>query len=179
MPLSKTLIELHLTATLTDERRSEVISQNFWKLWVAPRVSLEPMSGRLVHELNDTAVARARAGESILVWLKAPDPRFSRDLPFWREAIHVFEGHPLWERVPHPGYADMRFFSVATDFALNLDRLAATLGPGTDLRPVWRRFDARQLFWSEYIVEARLGAGKLTLTTLRFAGGLGIQPDTL
>jgi hypothetical protein len=113
------------------------------------------------------------------VHLAEPAPALCHRVPFWREAIHVFQPHALWERVPHPGYADMRFFSVATDFALDLEHLAASLGPGAQVAPVWRRFDARALTWLDYLADVRLGSGRLLLTTLRLDGGLGSQPQGL
>ncbi len=100
-------------------------------------------------------------------------------MPFWREAIHVFEPHPIWERVPQPGYADMRFFSIASDLALDVDLLRGVLGSDAVLRPVWRRFDARKMTWADYMLEAQVGAGRLMITTLRLGGGLGRQPHSL
>jgi hypothetical protein len=81
--------------------------------------------------------------------------------------------------VSHPGFADMRFFSIATDFAMDITALTALLGDTAQVTHMWRRFDARAMTWADYLVEARVGAGRLYITTLRFAGGLGAQPDTL
>jgi hypothetical protein len=134
---------------------------------------------QLSSALTTDVLARVRSGESCVVWLRSPDPRFTRALPFWREAVHVFEPHPIWDQVPQPGFADMRFFSVATDFAIDTEKLADLLGPQAEIKPAWRRFDARQMFWTDYIVEAKIGSGRLIVTTLRFAGGLGVQPDSL
>jgi hypothetical protein len=134
----------------------------------------------LVHQLTDDLLAQVKGGARAVVWLKEPDTRFTRQMPFWREAIHVFaEGHPLWERVPHEGHADMRFFSVATDWAIDLPSLQAVVGAEAALTPVWRRFDARKMMWAEYVVAASLGQGRMFVSTLPFAGGLGHQPDTL
>jgi hypothetical protein len=132
----------------------------------------------LSEAVSAEVLERTRAGGRGLVWLRRYDSRFTRRLAFWREAIHVFEPHRLWERAPQAGYADMRFFSVATDIALDLGRLQDWLGPAARCRPVWRRFDARQLTWAEHVVEVEYGAGRLFLTGLRFEGGLGQQPDT-
>lgn len=129
-------------------------------------------------ELTDDLLARVRAGASALVWLTQPDARFCRLAPFWREAIHVFEGHALWERVPHDNYADMRFFSLATDIAPDPRRLAATLGGKARLTYAWRRFDARALTWADYLIDAALDRGRMFISTLGFAGGLGCQPNT-
>jgi hypothetical protein len=128
----------------------------------------------LTNELLDWV----RAGGSAVLWQREPDRAFTRSVPFWREAIHVFNPHPVWDNVPHPGYADLRFFGVATDFALDREALQNVLGAEASLRPIWRRFDARAMTWAEYVVEVQLGAGRLVVSTLRFEGGLGYQPDT-
>ncbi len=135
-------------------------------------------------ELTAALLERVRDGARALLSLVQPDTRFTVSVPFWREAIHVFEPHPIWEAVPHPGHADLRFFSIATDFAVDPAQLAQHLSlssPGRgdqEVRAAWRRFDARQLTWSAYAVEVALGSGHLLVTTLRFEGGLGSQPVT-
>jgi hypothetical protein len=118
-----------------------------------------------------------RNGRDGVLWQTHPDRRYTRRLPFWREAIHTFRPHSLWSLVPQPGYADMRFFSVASDLALDLPALQTILGPTAQCRPVWRRFDARSLTWADYIVEVQYGTGRLFVSSLRFAGGLGHQPQ--
>ncbi len=179
LPLAAGLLELRLIAALQNEPGSAILAQNVWPLWAAPHAPAVETKNRIEFELTEAALSRVYAGDSLLVWLNSPDARFTRALPFWREAIHVFEPSPLWDSVPQPGYADMRFFSLATDFAIEPDKLKALLGVEATLTPIWRRFDARQLFWSDYIVAARYGAGRMILTSLRFAGGLGCQPQTL
>jgi len=129
-------------------------------------------------DLTADLLTLVRSGARALLWQREPDPRFTRSLPFWREAIHVFEPHPSWDSVPHADYADMRFFGIATDFALDLPALAGLLGPEAHCRPLWRRFDARKMTWADYLIEVELGEGKLLVTTLRFDGGLGAQPNT-
>ncbi len=118
------------------------------------------------------------AGGQGVWWVTGPTRLVTKGLAFWRDAIHVFEPDPLWERVPHPGWADMRFFSVATDLALDSAGIEAYL-PTARCRPVWRRFDARALTWADYLVEVQFGAGRFWASTLRFAGGLGRQPAGL
>ncbi len=156
-------------------------AQNAWHLWAVPRIdvaALETAAARLDRGLSDDVLRRVRAGETALVWLRQPDPRFTTHAPFWREAIHVFEPHPIWDAIPHAGHADLRFFGLATDVAIDPEKLRALAGRGAEIKPVWRRFDARVMTWSEYLVEVRCGAGRLLLSTLRFEGGSGRQPSS-
>jgi hypothetical protein len=104
----------------------------------------------LAETLSHEFLEWVSAGGQGVWWVTGPGRLVTKKLPFWREAIHVFERHPLWERVPHPGYADMRFFSVATDLALDSAGIEAHL-PTARCRPVWRRFDARALTWADYL----------------------------
>jgi hypothetical protein len=131
----------------------------------------------LAHEVSAMLLEQVRNGRTGLLWFTQPDRRYTRRLPFWREAIHVFEPHALWSLVPHPGHADLRFFSVATDVALDLPALQALFGPGAQCRPLWRRFDARSLTWAEYLGEVQYGRGRCFISSLRFEGGLGCQPE--
>lgn len=133
----------------------------------------------LAGELSEALLGFIRRGGKALLWQKEPDSRFTRPMPFWREAIHVFEPHALWQRVPHAGYADMRFYSVATEFALEAPRLAGLLGDDAQITPVWRRFDARAMTWADYLLDVQLGSGRLFVSSLRFEGGLGDQPNAL
>jgi hypothetical protein len=195
-------VELALSA-----RGAEAPLRNEWRLWVVPQTTFPPvvevepaLLGQLNLErvdrnvrlaapvaasenpllagtLSEALLARVARGGQAVLWLREPVAGSTRALPFWREAIHVFEPHALWQRVPHAGYADMRFFSVASDLALDLAGLQAALGPDAKLRPVWRRFDARSLYWAEYLVAVQYGLGRLWVTSLGLRGGLGRQPD--
>jgi hypothetical protein len=144
--------------------------------FVVPSES-KPGTPLLTNVLDDRLLDWVAQGGHAVLWQAQPDDRFTRTLPFWREAIHAFEPHPLWDRVPQAGYADMRFFSVANDVATDLPALSSLLGPSAHARPVWRRFDARSLFWAEYLVDVEFGAGRLWVSSLRFEGGQGRQPD--
>lgn len=72
----------------------------------------------------------------------------------------------------------MRFFGIATDLALDTAVVRALLPVDAEVCEVWRRFDARLLTWHAYLIEARIGSGRLFFSTLRFAGGAGAQPDS-
>jgi hypothetical protein len=98
--------------------------------------------------------------------------------PFWRESIRLIYPHPLWDGFPHRGYTDSQFYSLATDYAFDHERLAAFPGV-TAITPILRRLDARLFTLAEYLVELRIGAGVALASTLRFAGGAGDQVQGL
>ena len=140
----------------------------------------------LPSQIDAALLSDVSAGASAIVWLPAVHSSFTHPMPFWRESIHVFQPHPFWEHVPQDGFADMRFFSVATDFAIDLVKLHGWIehnclceNNAIELTPIWRRFDARAMVWHDYLVEVRVGRGRLFISTLRFAGGLGQQPHGL
>jgi hypothetical protein len=164
------------------------LTQNTWSLWSVPKQPID--FSRVVYGLSDEAIARAQQGQRLLAWLREPDERLTQPMPFWREAIHVLPGQMPGtsdsEIAEVPGIfgihgADLRYFGVATDFAMNLAKVRQALATWgvSNVRPVWRRFDARATTWAEYVIEAHVGAGSLVLSTLRFAGGLGAQPSSL
>lgn len=95
--------------------------------------------------------------------------------PFWRESIKLLYDHPALADFPHRGHADLQFYHLATDHALDSARLAHLLSGGDSLRPIIRRLDARLFTLSEYLVELKLGRGVLLASTLRFWGGAGDQ----
>lgn len=134
--------------------------------------------------IDAALMERIRAGHTQAVWVRDATA-FTRNMPFWRESIHVFAPHPYWNGLPQQGYADEHFFSVATELALTIPHLHQWLTQDClcedgelEIRPIWRRFDARAMTWAEYLLEVRYGQGRLYLSTLRFAGGLGNQPNS-
>lgn len=102
-----------------------------------------------------------------------------RPCPFWREAIKLLYDHPILEKFPHRKYVDLQFYHLATDYALDTDRIAALLADVRQIRPVIRRLDARQFTLLDYLVELRIGQGILLASTLRFGGGAGDQVQGL
>jgi hypothetical protein len=134
-----------------------LVAHNIWPLWVVPAL-----------DVAELLLSPA------LFWLDVIDLRFCFPQPFWREAIHVNMF------LNQNAYANVSWYGIATDTTLDADRLATTLGVRPNaIRPRWRRFDARAMTWSDYVVDVRLGRGLLRLTTLRCAGGLGHQPNSL
>jgi Glycosyl hydrolases family 2 len=99
------------------------------------------------------------------------------ELPFFREAMRLFEDHGSWGAFPHEKTTDFLFYGLASDCAFEPELLAQVLG--VPLVPLLTRVDARTSALHAYACEAQVGAGKLLLTTLRPYGGLGDQPSGL
>jgi len=163
----------------------------------APDASEVAVETRLTNAILD----EVDLGRCALIWLCSPDCtpsrvqgrapgvepeyEFVQPMPFWREAIHVFT--PPFRRLSGLGplpHADMRFYGVATDMTIDVIHLQEWLArwrPATQphIQPLWRRFDARRMVWHDYVLDVYIGRGVARLVTLRLAGGLGDQPDTL
>jgi len=103
-------------------------------------------------------------------------PLPARAVPFWREGITLIGDHPALAAMPHDGVLDLQFYGLATDRALDATRLADVLPDAAKVRAPLRRLDARQFDVTDYLLDMRLGAGRLAATTLRFQGGMGDQP---
>jgi hypothetical protein len=95
--------------------------------------------------------------------------------PFWRESVKLLYDHPVLADFPHRGHADLEFYNLATDHALDTAGLKRLLHGEDGLAPILRRLDARLFTTSEYLVELRMGRGALLASTLRFWGGAGDQ----
>jgi hypothetical protein len=167
---------ISIEARLTQD--AALLSRNAWTLWRVPRVKTVAVETHVA--MDEKLLRHVSKGNDAFVWLQGEVP-FTKRMPFWREAIHVFT--PAFERIAGMGrlpYADLRFFGVATDLAIDTAALKRELAPWRPrITPLWRRFDARRMVWHDYAVEARIGKGRLIASTLRFAGGLGDQPNTL
>jgi hypothetical protein len=121
-----------------------------------------PEVERFVREGGSAVLLQAGRGPA------GPIP--TEEMPFWREAVKVIEPHAAWGDFPHEGWADMQFYGVSTDFALDTAKYA---GP---VEPILRRVDARTFVAHDYAVKAQIGKGSVIVTTLRFEGGLGDTP---
>ncbi len=99
--------------------------------------------------------------------------------PFWRESVKMFYDHPILEDFPHQGYADLQFYHLATDYALDMDRFMSQVADVKQIQPIIRRLDARQFTLLDYLVEISMGQGRLLASTLRFGGGVGDQVNGL
>ncbi len=120
-----------------------------------------------------------RGGGLALLLQTGPGPLAAEACPFWRESIKLIAAHPVMDAMPHAGFADAQFYSLATDWALATGALARALPGVQDITPLLARLDARLFTQAHYLVEARLGAGRVMASTLRFQGGLGDQPTGL
>lgn len=98
-------------------------------------------------------------------------------VPFWREAMKLFEPHPSWGAFPHEKWTDLQFYGLACDAAFDREKVQAALE--ADVTPVLTRVDARSLSLHGYTLSANVGPGTLLMTTLRPQGGLGDQPSGL
>ena len=72
-------------------------------------------------------------------------------------------------RVSSRRLVDLQFYGMATDRALDTRDLARH-------RPLLRRLDTRTMALHDYATEIAVGRGRMVITTLRLAGGLGDQP---
>lgn len=173
------------------------VAQNDWNLWLYPA---PPALNAAVYDpagtLGDLAAlprADFSAGQIVIASAFTLElERFVRgggravlvqagtsglpvqQVPFWRESIKLLCDHPLMNNFPHAGYADLQFYHLATDCAFDTAAFA-----DMDVTHVMRRLDARLFSMLDYVVDVRVGAGRLLATTLRLFGGVGDQVQGL
>lgn len=100
-------------------------------------------------------------------------------MPFFREAMRLFEPHPSWGAFPHEKRTDFCFYGLASDCAFAISEVQKILGEDATIEPVLTRVDARSFLVHAYTLAGTLGNGRFLLTTLRPQGGLGDQPSGL
>jgi len=124
---------------------------------------------------REVSAALAAGGRVILLlaneMMAAPFPLIAA--PFWREALKLITPHPAWSGFPHEGEPGLQFYSMASDCAMDLSRLAQ------GFQPLLRRLDTRGMTLLEYAALIPWKKGLLLATTLRLQGGLGDQPSGL
>lgn len=186
-----TKLVLHASARVEGQA-----TRNEWSIWVFPKPDDSSLPAVSVHDplglldgvgpwltgreeadapfiatqWDAATQARVEAGGRGVLLLTNPamaSPLGLKAMPFWREAVKLIEPHAAWGDFPHEGWCDLQFFGLATDLAMV---------PVDNARPILRRVDARTCAIHDYAVEMRIGSGRLIVTTLRFAGGLGDQP---
>ncbi|MCX7926498.1 MAG: hypothetical protein N2554_11930 [Fimbriimonadales bacterium] len=129
----------------------------------------------LTMHLEPALMKWVEQGGAALWVISEPTPLLRCErVPFWREAAHRFLSHALWEYIPRPEYLDERLFAFSTDVAIRADSLG-----DYPLTPIWQRVDTRTGYTHSYLAEAKIGAGRLLITTLHFAGHHGDTPITL
>jgi len=126
----------------------------------------------------------ARGGRVLLLQPAPSEPGVggglpAEGLPFWREAMRLFEPHPSWGDFPHGNITDLLFYGIGPDCAFIPAKVRDALGAGAQIAPVLTRVDARTIARHAYTLEAQIGRGLLLLTTLRVQGGLGDQASGL
>ncbi|MCW3055781.1 MAG: glycoside hydrolase family 2, sugar binding [Chthonomonadales bacterium] len=153
-------------ATCTHVRPEEIVT-----LPITTRL----VASRWIPEIT----AFVRAGGHAFVFVDSGGGLPTESCPFWREAMKLFDPHPLWDLFPHTGFTDIHFFGLGPDCALQPTALA-TLLPDAEWQPLLRRVDARTCAMTDYLTEAGFPTGgRLLFSTLRLHGGLGDQPDSL
>ena len=126
--------------------------------------------------LDERLLQYVANGGAVLLLQQHDGPLPVRRVPFWRESIKLIVPHPIWQRFPHDGYADLQFYGMATDIALDTEQLHKHLPAIKKIRPILRRLDAREFHVSDHLIELEIGTGRLLVSTLRHQGGAGAQP---
>jgi hypothetical protein len=160
--------------TLADWDEPQLSCQGEWRKqdWQAAKLVIATA-------IDEPLIQYVTHGGAVLLLQQQEGPLPVRRLPFWRESIKLLYPHPVWQRFPHERYADLQFFGMATEFALDTEQLSAYLPGITKTRPILRRLDAREFHVSDHLIELEIGTGRLLVSTLRHQGGAGAQPTGL
>jgi hypothetical protein len=129
--------------------------------------------------LNADVMDFLRGGGSVLLWQNGDRPLPAVNGAFWHSGTKVIADHPVMNAFPHLGFVDLQFYGLATPWSLDSARLADALPDLADMRWLLRRLDNHVFTVSDYLIDARVGSGRLFVSTLRFQGGLGDQPAGL
>ncbi|WP_022873006.1 sugar-binding domain-containing protein [Nesterenkonia alba] len=178
-----------LSLVLTLESDDGARYENDWPLWVYPEESAGTHAAPSAEEVHvtselDEAVRRAESGGRVL--LELPPEAVQNDVAlgftpaFWNtawtggQAPHTLgllhdPAHPLFGEFPTRGSTDWQWWELlhgAT--AMRLEGLPQSLRPLVQPIDTW--FEARRL---GALFEARIGAGRLVVTSLNIAPGQG------
>lgn len=142
----------------------------------APEAPALPPPGRpgdrspvvLASVLDQPLLDHVRRGGRALVVFTSAAGLPARRVPFWREGLPLLYPHPALAAFPHDGYADLAWDGLAPDLAVDVAQLQAALGAPAEYRPLVRRLDCRDFSVADYLAEARVGAGRLLVTSLAF-----------
>lgn len=103
----------------------------------------------------------------------------AKPCPFWRESIKLLYNHPVLYNFPHAGYADLQFYHLAGDHALDCNAIQEFLTDMDDMKPIIRRLDARQFTVLDYLAEINLSKGRMLISSLHFTHNDGDQTNGL
>jgi hypothetical protein len=116
----------------------------------------------------ETSVYTGAGGRSIALKPPGASSYSTIPVPFWRESIKLIYDHPVMAQFPQDGYADLQFYHLAADVALDGTEFK-------DAKPIMRRLDARLFTTLDYMTELTVGEGKVIVTTLNLLGSAGDQ----
>ncbi len=165
--------------------------ENDWDVWIYPHaVQAAPLSGDVViaHELDPVAEEKLAAGGTVVLMVSPqrvrPDPKKGKiglgfSSIFWNTAwTHGQAPHtlgllcdpqnPALAEFPTDGYSNWQWWYVVTHAApMILDDLSPSLRPSVQVIDDW--FTNRRL---ALVFEARLGPGRLLVTSIDLSGEL-------
>lgn len=120
-----------------------------------------------------------RDGGRCLLIQRASGGLPAQSIGFWQESLHLLHDHPVLSRFPHRGHADLQFYHLACEYALDTEQIAATMPDVHTVTPIIRRLQTRLFGVTDTLVELGIGDGTCIASTLQFEGGLGDQVNGL
>jgi hypothetical protein len=169
-----------LTLAVTVDAGAGRSVENDWDVWIYPASDARTPAVRSTSDVQE-AVAFAEAGETVLLELRPEaignDIALGFTPVFWNTAwtrgqaphtlglLHDPE-HPLFDQFPTDGATNWQWWSALNGArAMILDDLPGELRPIVQVIDTW--FESRRL---GTLFEARLGEGKLIVTSLNLSG---------
>ncbi|MHC4944495.1 MAG: glycoside hydrolase family 2 TIM barrel-domain containing protein [Planctomycetota bacterium] len=172
-------------------------SENAWPIWVHPAQDLNRIEEIHLHDpgegldtwhglsagpearvwvtcnVDADVIEHLEEGGGLILVQSGSHPMPSMGAPFWREAMHLKEDHPLARNFPFQDGGGLETAALATDrfFTGSLEGT-----PFKDVKPILTRLDMRTFSRSYSLVELEGYPGTCIATTLRPAGGAGAQP---
>lgn len=120
-----------------------------------------------------------RAGGRCICLIAADGGLPTRSVGFWQESLHLLYDHPILKYFPHEGHADLQFYHLAGQYALDTDRLKSIMPDIHAINPIMRRLHTRLFGITDPLIELRVGKGIIIASTLQFEGKLGDQVNGL
>jgi hypothetical protein len=116
-----------------------------------------------------------REGGRVILLQSGPGALPAQAAAFWGESIKLLYDHPVLAGFPHDGCADLQFYHLATACAFDIGTFHEAVSGLEAITPIIRRLHARTFRLLDYLVELKIGSGKVLASTLAFAGGSGDQ----